>query len=253
VNRRRRVPPGARLTNAAGGLRPGMSEARPTRAHRRSPEPHRAHARLLGPNDDRSRAALPGHVPTAYSQRACRELARQVDPDLEEAVYCRVPRTPPTRPRPRCAWRPRSARTWSACPPCSRPSPPCTPGRGAGGVAGHQPGRRAGPRAPGPRRRAGGAGRVRPIAWAPSSPTSWASSDGPPFRTRQWSRRSSSGPGLGGRRSRPRDPRRARRPRSRRGRGGRRRWRSDLGDRFAADLDFGTAGLRGASAPARTA
>ena len=71
------------LTNAAGGLRPGMWPGQPVliRDHvnltGRTP--------LLGPNDDRLGPRFPD-MSTAYSPRL-RDLARSVDPELEEAVY----------------------------------------------------------------------------------------------------------------------------------------------------------------------
>jgi purine-nucleoside phosphorylase len=71
------------LTNAAGGLRPGMKPGQPVliadhiNLTGRTP--------LLGPNDDRIGPRFPD-MSTAYSPRL-RDLARSVDPSLEEAVY----------------------------------------------------------------------------------------------------------------------------------------------------------------------
>lgn len=71
------------LTNAAGGLRPGMWPGQPVliadhvNLTGRTP--------LLGPNDDRLGPRFPD-MTHAYSPRL-RDLARSVDPDLEEAVY----------------------------------------------------------------------------------------------------------------------------------------------------------------------
>ena len=71
------------LTNAAGGLRPGMAPGQPVliadhlNLTGRTP--------LLGPNDDRLGPRFPD-MTDAYSARL-RALARQVEPDLEEAVY----------------------------------------------------------------------------------------------------------------------------------------------------------------------
>jgi purine-nucleoside phosphorylase len=71
------------LTNAAGGLRTGMRAGQPVliadhvNLTGRTP--------LLGPNDDRLGPRFPD-MGTAYTPRL-RELARSVDPDLEEAVY----------------------------------------------------------------------------------------------------------------------------------------------------------------------
>lgn len=71
------------LTNAAGGLRDGMWTGQPVliadhlNLTGRTP--------LLGPNDDRLGPRFPD-MSTAYSPRL-REMARSVDPSLEEAVY----------------------------------------------------------------------------------------------------------------------------------------------------------------------
>jgi purine-nucleoside phosphorylase len=71
------------LTNAAGGLRPGMRPGQPVliadhvNLTGRTP--------LLGPNDDRLGPRFPD-MSEAYSPRL-RALAKQVDPTLEEAVY----------------------------------------------------------------------------------------------------------------------------------------------------------------------
>jgi len=71
------------LTNAAGGLRPGMGPGQPVliadhiNLTGRTP--------LLGPNDDRLGPRFPD-MSTAYSPRL-RKLAHDADPDLEEAVY----------------------------------------------------------------------------------------------------------------------------------------------------------------------
>lgn len=71
------------LTNAAGGLRPGMTVGQPVlisdhvNLTGRTP--------LLGPNDDRIGPRFPD-MSNAYSPRL-RELARSVDPSLAEAVY----------------------------------------------------------------------------------------------------------------------------------------------------------------------
>ena len=71
------------LTNAAGGLRPGMAPGQPVliadhlNLTGRTP--------LLGPNDDRLGPRFPD-MTDAYSARL-RALARQVEPGLEEAVY----------------------------------------------------------------------------------------------------------------------------------------------------------------------
>lgn len=71
------------LTNAAGGLRPGMEPGQPVliadhlNLTGRTP--------LLGPNDDRLGPRFPD-MTDAYSARL-RALAREVEPDLEEAVY----------------------------------------------------------------------------------------------------------------------------------------------------------------------
>jgi len=71
------------LTNAAGGLREGMWAGQPVliadhlNLTGRTP--------LLGPNDDRLGPRFPD-MGAAYSPRL-RELARSVDPPLEEAVY----------------------------------------------------------------------------------------------------------------------------------------------------------------------
>jgi len=72
------------LTNAAGGLRPGMWAGQPVLI-----SDHlnlTGHTPLLGPNDDRLGPRFPD-MGTAFSPRL-RELARSVDPELEEAVYC---------------------------------------------------------------------------------------------------------------------------------------------------------------------
>lgn len=72
------------LTNAAGGLRPGMRPGEPVlisdhlNLTGRTP--------LLGPNDDRLGPRFPD-MSHAYSPRL-RELARSVDPTLAEGVYC---------------------------------------------------------------------------------------------------------------------------------------------------------------------
>lgn len=72
------------LTNASGGLRPGMRPGQPVliadhlNLTGRTP--------LLGPNDDRIGPRFPD-MGEAYTPRL-RELARSVDPTLEEAVYC---------------------------------------------------------------------------------------------------------------------------------------------------------------------
>jgi len=72
------------LTNAAGGLRPGMWPGQPVliadhlNLTGRTP--------LLGENDDRIGPRFPD-MGEAYTPRL-RELARSVDPSLEEAVYC---------------------------------------------------------------------------------------------------------------------------------------------------------------------
>jgi purine-nucleoside phosphorylase len=71
------------LTNAAGGLRPGLSVGQPVliadhvNLTGRTP--------LLGPNDDRLGPRFPD-MTDAYSSRL-RRLARQADPDLVEGVY----------------------------------------------------------------------------------------------------------------------------------------------------------------------
>lgn len=71
------------LTNAAGGLRPGMRPGQPVliadhvNLTGRTP--------LLGPNDERFGPRFPD-MTEAYSPRL-RELARSVDPTLEEGVY----------------------------------------------------------------------------------------------------------------------------------------------------------------------
>lgn len=71
------------LTNAAGGLRAGMRPGQPVliadhlNLTGRTP--------LLGPNDDRLGPRFPD-MTHAYSPRL-RDLARSVDPSLEEAVY----------------------------------------------------------------------------------------------------------------------------------------------------------------------
>jgi len=71
------------LTNAAGGLRPGMWPGQPVliadhvNLTGRTP--------LLGPNDDRIGPRFPD-MSAAYSPRL-RDLARSVDPELQEAVY----------------------------------------------------------------------------------------------------------------------------------------------------------------------
>lgn len=71
------------LTNAAGGLRPGMRPGQPVliadhvNLTGRTP--------LLGPNDERLGPRFPD-MSEAYSPRL-RALAREVDPTLEEAVY----------------------------------------------------------------------------------------------------------------------------------------------------------------------
>lgn len=71
------------LTNAAGGLRAGMRPGQPVliadhlNLTGRTP--------LLGPNDDRLGPRFPD-MSHAYSPRL-RDLARSVDPTLEEAVY----------------------------------------------------------------------------------------------------------------------------------------------------------------------
>jgi purine-nucleoside phosphorylase len=71
------------LTNAAGGLRPGMRPGQPVlvadhvNLTGRTP--------LLGPNDDRLGPRFPD-MSAAYTPRL-RDLARSVDPTLEEAVY----------------------------------------------------------------------------------------------------------------------------------------------------------------------
>jgi purine-nucleoside phosphorylase len=72
------------LTNAAGGMRPGMRPGEPVliadhlNLTGRTP--------LLGPNDDRLGPRFPD-MTEAYSPRL-RELARSVDPTLTEGVYC---------------------------------------------------------------------------------------------------------------------------------------------------------------------
>lgn len=71
------------LTNAAGGLRPGLAVGQPVlladhvNLTGRTP--------LLGPNDDRLGPRFPD-MTDAYSSRL-RRLAREVDPDLAEGVY----------------------------------------------------------------------------------------------------------------------------------------------------------------------
>lgn len=71
------------LTNAAGGLRPGMRIGQPVlisdhiNLTGRSP--------LLGPNDDRFGPRFPD-MGDVYTARL-RELVRSVDPSIEEAVY----------------------------------------------------------------------------------------------------------------------------------------------------------------------
>lgn len=71
------------LTNAAGGLRPGMSIGQPVlisdhvNLTGRNP--------LIGPNDERLGPRFPD-MSHAYSPRL-RDLARSADPSLEEAVY----------------------------------------------------------------------------------------------------------------------------------------------------------------------
>lgn len=71
------------LTNAAGGLRPGMWPGQPVlvadhvNLTGRTP--------LLGPNDDRLGPRFPD-MSAAYSPRL-RALAKEADPTLEEAVY----------------------------------------------------------------------------------------------------------------------------------------------------------------------
>lgn len=71
------------LTNAAGGLRPGMAIGQPmlisdhVNLTGRTP--------LLGPNDDRLGPRFPD-MTDAYSSRL-RRLARDVEPDLTEGVY----------------------------------------------------------------------------------------------------------------------------------------------------------------------
>lgn len=71
------------LTNAAGGLRPGMTVGQPVLV-----ADHvnlTGHSPLLGPNDDRLGPRFPD-MSAAYTPRL-RALARSIDPDLEEAVY----------------------------------------------------------------------------------------------------------------------------------------------------------------------
>lgn len=71
------------LTNAAGGLRPGMRVGQPVLI-----ADHvnlTGHTPLLGPNDDRLGPRFPD-MTEAYSPRL-RRLAREVDPSLEDAVY----------------------------------------------------------------------------------------------------------------------------------------------------------------------
>lgn len=71
------------LTNAAGGLRPGMTVGQPVliadhiNLTGRTP--------LLGPNDERFGPRFPD-MGDVYTERL-RRLAREVDPSLEEAVY----------------------------------------------------------------------------------------------------------------------------------------------------------------------
>lgn len=71
------------LTNAAGGLRPGMRVGQPVliadhvNLTGRTP--------LLGPNDERLGPRFPD-MTAAYSPRL-RDLAREADPALEEAIY----------------------------------------------------------------------------------------------------------------------------------------------------------------------
>lgn len=71
------------LTNAAGGLRPGMTPGQPVliadHLNLTGCTP------LLGPNDDRLGPRFPD-MSAAYSPRL-RDLARSVDPTLEEGVY----------------------------------------------------------------------------------------------------------------------------------------------------------------------
>lgn len=71
------------LTNAAGGLRPGMKVGQPVLIadHVNAT----GHTPLLGPNDDRFGPRFPD-MGAVYTPRL-RDLARQVDPTLEEAVY----------------------------------------------------------------------------------------------------------------------------------------------------------------------
>nr|WP_254127119.1 purine-nucleoside phosphorylase [Aquihabitans sp. G128] len=71
------------LTNAAGGLRPGMWAGQPVLI-----SDHvnlTGHTPLLGVNDERFGPRFPD-MSHAYAPRL-RELARSVDPELEEAVY----------------------------------------------------------------------------------------------------------------------------------------------------------------------
>lgn len=71
------------LTNAAGGLRPGMSVGQPILI--RDHVNLTGQTPLLGPNDDRLGPRFPD-MTDAYSARL-RALAKAADPTLEEAVY----------------------------------------------------------------------------------------------------------------------------------------------------------------------
>jgi purine-nucleoside phosphorylase len=100
------------LTNAAGGIREGLSVGQPVLIS--------DHLNLT------ARSPLVGarfvDLVDLYSARL-RELVRGVDPTLEEGVYAALPGPHyETGARSGCcaAWAP----TWSACPPPSRRSPP---------------------------------------------------------------------------------------------------------------------------------
>ena len=118
------------LTNAAGGINDDYAVGQPVLIS--------DHINLTG----RSPLAgpLPVDVPSrftdlteTYSVRL-RDLARQLDPTLPEGVYAAVPGPHfETRPRSGCSgWQ---ARTWSACPPPSRRSPPADLGAEVLGVS----------------------------------------------------------------------------------------------------------------------
>ena len=107
------------LTNAAGSVNVELQAGRAGRPG--GPHQPDGHNPLIGPNPDELGPRFPD-MTDAYDP-ALREIAEKAcwkaGVTVRKGVYLGLT-GPPTRRRPRSAWRARWARTWSACPRCSK-------------------------------------------------------------------------------------------------------------------------------------